>query len=321
MPMAVRYTHPTLPLTSYLIRYQSPRRPVTETRVPCSTRATTAPSRLGDERTRATSQATVAWPDASVTSAGAASAPDEAASPFSAIGLRELDLVEDRVGLVLVRDADQGHVGELFLFALDQAVGLGLAEAGALAALDVFDGLRREVQIEAQRQHSQQLVRARAGGQGLNVRPRQAIELDVIAVLLELFAVCLAGQELRLADLQAIERRSGGRSRSWRLRLGRRGRCRPFRLSWSARQIGTAALGRLTGDARHQLEARHTRPNDADRKAGGHDQTNPAKAQGFLLLVGNFDLQGLSSLCRQVTSRSRFALRPVSTIPLDCDRL
>src|SRR6185369_3218434 len=60
MPMAVRYTQPTLPLTSYLIRYQSPRRPVTETRVPCSTRATTAPSRLADERTRATSQATVA---------------------------------------------------------------------------------------------------------------------------------------------------------------------------------------------------------------------------------------------------------------------
>src|SRR6478736_10542717 len=89
MPMAVRYTQPTLPLTSYLIRYQSPRRPVTETRVPCSTRATTAPSRLADERTSATSHATVAWPDASVTSADAASpaGPAGAASPFSMTAL------------------------------------------------------------------------------------------------------------------------------------------------------------------------------------------------------------------------------------------
>src|SRR6185369_5495044 len=140
----------------------------------------------------------------------------------------------------------------------------------------------------------EQLVRAGAGGERLNVRTRQAIELDVIALLLELLAVVLAGQELRLADLQPVELRAGASRGWWRLGLGRRRSWR-FCLTRSTGEVGTAALGRLTGNA---LETSNPRPNDADQKARGHDQPNPAKAQGFLLSVGNLDLQGVSSLCR-----------------------
>src|SRR6185503_17237930 len=111
----------------------------------------------------------------------------------------ELDAIENRVVLVLVRDAGERHFLESLPVAVEQRRLLLVGERRRFAARHARDALRSEVEIEAERKHTGDPSRGVAAVERLDGSSRDAVEVHVVAVL-QAAAALAATRDLRLAD-------------------------------------------------------------------------------------------------------------------------